>query len=58
MKVQRLNDYGHEKMIFFYDCLRYSLFSLVKVYNNDIIYKYMVELSIKGEMTARTVNIC
>ena len=43
------------KLIIFNDCLRYSLFSLVKVYNDDFIYKYMIEFSIKGEMTARTV---
>ena len=43
------------RLIIFYDCLKYSLFSLVKVYNCDFIYKYMIELSAKGEMTARTV---
>ncbi len=43
------------RMIIFDDCLKYSLFSLVKVYNCDFIYKYMNELSVKGEMTARTV---
>jgi hypothetical protein len=46
------------KLIIFNDCLRYSLFSFVKVYNDDFIYKYMIEFSIKGEMTARTVNNC
>jgi hypothetical protein len=46
------------RLIIFDDCLKYSLFSLVKVYNCDFIYKYMNELSVKGEMTARTVNNC
>lgn len=43
------------RLIIFNECLKYSLFSLVKVYNYDFIYKYMIELSVKGEMTARTV---